>query len=210
MNNKTILIVIAAVVVLGAILFFAFGNTSNDVALNVPGTVDDTASTSQEIAAYNAAQQAVQNQNAQDQNTGSAATNRVVLAETLTGNFATIAQANLTKPGYVVIYRVNSNGESAVLGHSDLLKAGAHSNLSIQLDSPVAVRQAVVAVLHEDDGDSKFEYPDSDGYLVNAGSMLASDIDVVDVTSAEAESKVLEAQTAAFLENNFKTGTSSN
>lgn len=209
MNNRTILLVIAVVVVLGAILFFAFGNTNNDLSVNVPGTVDDTASTSEEIAQFNA-QQAAQNQNTQNQNTGSAATNRVVLAETLTGNFATVAQATLTKPGYVVIYKINSNGDSAILGHSDLLKVGAHTNISIQLDSPVAVRQAVVAVLHEDDGDSKFEYPESDGYLVNAGSLLASDIDVVDVKYADDESKVLEAQTAAFIENNFKTGTSSN
>jgi flagellar basal body-associated protein FliL len=209
MNNKTILIVVAAVVVLGAIFFFAFGNNADDVALNVPGTVTNTASTSQEVAAYNA-QQAAQNQDDQNPDTQTAATNRVVLAETLTGNFATVAQANLTKPGYVVIYRVNSNGDSSVLGHSDLLTAGAHTNISIQLDTPVAVRQAVVSVLHEDDGDSKFEYPESDGYLVNAGSMLASDIDVVDVTSAAEESKVLEAQVKAFLENNFKTGTSSN
>lgn len=197
--NKTILIAVAAVAVIGAILFFAFSD-SNVAPMNT-NTADNNASTTAEVNEFNA-QQNAQNQN--EQTTVTTPSNRVVLAETVTGNFVTVTQASLTKSGYVVLYRVNSNGDSSVIGHSNLLDAGAHANLNIQLDDPIGKQQAVVAVLHEDDGDEKFEYPDADGYLVSSGNMLANDIDVVDVKAGEAESKVLEAKIATYLENNFQ------
>lgn len=210
MNNKSILIVLIAVVILGAILFFAFGN-SDDGAVNMPNTITDNASTSQQVADYTA-QQNAQNQNTTNTNTTTNTTpvNSVVLAETPAGNFATVAQAYLTRSGYVVFHLVNSNGDSSIIGKTDLLAAGSHANVKVQLDTPLAYKQAVVAVLHEDDGDGKFEYPESDGYLVNANGFFVSDIDVVDVSRSDAESKVLEAQVATFMENNFDTNDTSN
>lgn len=208
--NKTVLIVALILVAVGGLLLFTF---SMNTAKTVPNTAnDDTASTSQEVANYNAIVNAQNQQNTANQNPPTTAPlpNRVVLAEAVAGNFATAANVALTKPGYVVIYKINSNGDSSVLGHSDLLTAGTHSDVKIQLDNPVAFKESVVAVLHEDDGDEKFEYPDADMYLVNAGDLLVSDIDVVDVKSADAESKVLEAQTETYLKNNFKLGSTTN
>lgn len=130
------------------------------------------------------------------------AQNSVDLAENETGNFADISQATLTKSGYVVLYKTNSNGESAIIGHSDLLTAGTHSNLRIQI-TPIAYKQAIVAVLHQDDGDGKFEFPGADKYLVNSDATIVSDIDVVDVTGDAKEDAVLKSQVNTYLENHF-------
>ncbi len=131
-----------------------------------------------------------------------AASNRVILGELEGGNVITVAEATLTKKGYVVLYRVNSNGDSALVGKSDLLNAGTHRSIAIQLVAPAIESQAIVAVLHQDNGNGKFEQG-SDQYLLN-GQLLANDIDVVGVERSDRESRILETQVEAYLETNFK------
>lgn len=129
--------------------------------------------------------------------------NSVLLGEVPEGNIITVAEATLVKPGFVALYRINSNGDSALVGNSDLLSAGAHHMISIQLRNLAVKRQAMVAVLHEDDGDGKFEFPESDPYLKN-GPLLSNDIDVVGVSRTDREARILETQVEAYLETNFK------
>jgi len=190
--NNNVLVAVLAVVIVGAILFFAFGG-SNDAVLNTTNTGNTPTTTQSQNT----------NTNTTNNTTGNTNTNtlpnRVTLAETESGNTVTVASAALTKSGYIVIYKVNSNGESSVVGQSDLLKAGAHSDVKVQVNAPLAEKQAVVAVLHEDDGDEKFEYPDADLYLENSGGLIVSDIDVVGVDGASDENKVLQAQVEKFL-----------
>jgi len=108
----------------------------------------------------------------------------VVLLETKSQGIVTAATVKLAKAGYVVIYRTNSNEKTELVGYSDLLPPGSYLNVPVQLSSPVARKQVVTAVLHEDDGDGKFEFPVSDFYLKN-GSRLVYDEDVVEVPIVE-------------------------
>lgn len=127
--------------------------------------------------------------------------NSIVLAETDTGNFVTIAYANLTQPGFIAVYKVNSNSETLPIGHTDLLPPAIISNLKLEINTVVAEKQTIVAVLHQDDGDGVFEFPESDPYLKN-GDFIVSDVDVVEIR-AEREAKNLKAQIDTYLENNF-------
>ncbi len=136
----------------------------------------------------------------------SASVNSVTLKPTETGNFASVQRATLTKPGFVVVYRVNSNSETEVVGSSELLLPGTYGDIAIQLDSVIASNQTVVAVLHEDDGDGEFKLPNTDLYLGNVGQPIVSDVDVVGV-SAEKEDAVLQNQVEAYLEKNLTTST---
>jgi hypothetical protein len=96
----------------------------------------------------------------------------------------TVATVRLAKSGYVALYRTDSNGQTRFIGNSALLSPGAYTNIQVQITNPVARRQVVTAVLHEDDGDGRFEFPASDPYLRN-GTQLVYDEDVVDVPIVE-------------------------
>jgi hypothetical protein len=121
---------------------------------------------------------------------GRGAENSVVLAENETGNVAKVAEVTLTQPGFVAVYNVNSQGDTTLLGTSDLLTAGTHTDVTVQLDSVIARNQTLVATLHADDGDGKFEFPDSDFYLANGTTAIVSDVDVVDVAAANEDAQL--------------------
>lgn len=129
--------------------------------------------------------------------------NSVLLSETETGNFVTIGYANLTRPGFIAIYKVNSNSETILVGQTDLLPPTIITNLKIEINTVIAEDQTIVAVLHQDDGDGIFKFPESDPYLKNADGMIVSDVDVVDVRF-EREAKGLRDQINTYLERNFE------
>ncbi len=201
MDNKFIAIVVLVIVVAGAGYYLVTREKASD-------TTNTVANSNQEGDTQN-----TQN----TQNTGSTSTNEsaentfrtnnsVVLAENKTGNFALVQSARLSKPGFVVIHRVNSNSDSEILGHSAFLAAGIHANLNIQLSSVASKEQTLVAALHEDDGDGKFEFPDSDFYLGDSTTRVVMDVDVVDVLPQK-EAEILDSQVNLFLKNAFGTTT---
>lgn len=203
-----------AVVLLAGVGFIVF--SSNDEIAEVIHEVEsETAkelaedslevNSSETVSVDGALNSAIENQSTSmnvAQNTSVPAANRVILGEVEPGNIVTVPQAQLLKDGYVVLYKVDNRGEATLVGKTQVLGAGVHNNLKIQLSGPAVDRQAIVAVLHGDDGDEKFEYPGEDNYLLNGG-VLASDIDVVGVVRSDRESRILETQVAAFLETNF-------
>lgn len=209
MNNK-MAIAGGAAILLAGILFIIF--SSNDEIAQVISEVENEItkeSSPNDLVATNTEDTVAASANAAGANGGAAmqesipATNYVILGELEGGNIVTVSQASLLQDGYIVLYRINNRGESSLVGKSDLLKAGTHTNVSIQLVSVVAEMQAIVAVLHRDDGNGKFEYPGPDRYLLNDG-LLTSDIDVVGIQRSDRESRVLETQVEAFLETNFR------
>lgn len=164
---------------------------------------DDTDSMDAETAVENNAADEISGNDTVNTSTQTGTTNSVRLAENETGNFANIASATLDRPGYVVIYKVNSNGNTTLLGSTDLLAAGSHTDMQVQLDTVVAREETIVAVLFADtDGDGEFSEGGDDGYIGNAGTAIISDVDVVDVPQAE-EQASLEAQVDAYLESSL-------
>lgn len=122
----------------------------------------------------------------------------LVLLETESGSIVTVATARLAKPGYIVIYRTNSQEKTELIGYSKLLDPGYYTSVPIQVSSAVVKRQVVTAVIHEDDGDGTFEFPASDFYLKN-GTRLVYDEDVVDVPIVE-EAGLINGTVEAHLE----------
>ncbi len=190
MNTKTVAI-IAVVLVALAGGYYYFMVREPEVASNAT-TQNATTNT-----------QTNTNTVTQDPRTGSNAVEpetMVMLEENKTGSFAAIARAKFTRPGYVVIYRVNSNSDSEIIGHSNLLAVGTHDNFNVQLSSVAAREQTLVAVLHADDGDGEFEFPGSDSYLGNSSVRVTLDTDVVDTLSKD-EPALLRDQVELFLKN---------
>ena len=106
--------------------------------------------------------------------------NSVLLAENDSTNLLKIELATLNRSGYVVIYRVNNRGKSSLVGRTKLLKTGTYTDLTVQVDKLIVDSEMAVAVLHEDDGDGKFEYPESDDYILEDG-IIVSDIDFIEI-----------------------------
>lgn len=194
MNNKTIIAVILTLVVLGGVVYFVTKNEATEKAVS-----DQTSQSQTETpAVVPVAGEATETKPLQP-------TNSVVLSPTETGNAVTVQSATLTKPGFIVIYQVNSNSETKSVAHSNLLLPGTYNNLTIQLGTPIVYKQTIVAVLHEDNGDG--EYTAADLYLGNPSQPVVSDVDVVDI-SMEDEDAVLQKQVERYLENNFNASTS--
>lgn len=208
--NKTSVIAIIGVMALGVVLFLLFSTGDQGASLTVPNNATTTQEDLQGQENMREDMTNTTNTNGQTNGQNSANTqpeNAVVLGEVEAGNVITVPQARLAQDGYVVLYRVNSNGESSVVGNSRLLEAGTHSNITIQLQGgPAIERQAIVAALHEDDGDGKFEYPESDRYLLSSNGTVISDIDVVGVERSDREGMILENQVEAYLDANFDDG----
>ncbi|MEX0917524.1 MAG: hypothetical protein WDZ93_00015 [Candidatus Paceibacterota bacterium] len=186
MKNIVIIGAIAVVVLAGIYFFMQSDDVNMDEVMNGDETADEMDDTDT-------------NTSAGGNNSGAGPENNVVLAENETGNFATIASATFTQQGFVAIYKVDSQGKTTLIGNTDLLEAGTHSNISVQLDSIVAKEETIVAVMHADDGDGEFEFPESDFYLNNSTSAFVADVDVVDVDFADEEAS-LQAQVETYLE----------
>ena len=181
--NKTAIAVIVVLLLGGLLIYYFNMRQSDSEALVATTTVNGTSGAQNSATGQNAPQ----------------AVNSIVLQDTESGNFVVVDSAQLLKQGYVVIYHANSNSQTDIVGHSDLLSVGVHKNLRIQLDSPIAKEQNVIAVLHEDNGDKKFEFPGPDLYLGNATSRFVSDVDIVDVAFNK-EPAILDSQIEVYLD----------
>ncbi len=194
-NNKTALIVVAAVILLGGLWFMA---TRDDASMtaennNTPGNTS------------------AQNQGSSTAPTtaGTPQAGSVMLAETTPGSKVVVQSAYLTAPGYIVVYRSTTDGDTKIVGKSSLLEMGAYSNHTITLDSSVSKDQSVTAVLHKDDGDGKFEVPGDDSFMQSGSVRVISDVDVVGSPMSE-EPDDLESQVEAYIEESEEASTTSN
>lgn len=123
----------------------------------------------------------------------------VTLAENETGNSANVASVTLPRPGFVVIYKVNSNGEASYAGSSRLLDQGTHYSVDITLTSVAAREQTLVAALHVDSNENGDFDAGTDLYLWTESNAIVTDVDVVDV-DPEDETETLHDQVRTYLE----------
>lgn len=71
-----------------------------------------------------------------------------------TGTEMTVNSTTLEAPGFVVIHEKGVDGKpGTVLGASALLEAGQYTNVKITLSRAVAADEALIAMIHIDDGD---------------------------------------------------------
>lgn len=69
-----------------------------------------------------------------------------------------VSYARLSKPGYVVVYETNANGDRETVGQSEYLEAGEHRNVVVtrsqaRTGNPGSLSAVVVA----DDGDGSYD-----------------------------------------------------
>ena len=89
--------------------------------------------------------------------------NLVRVADQIATNSAKIISTALTEGGYVVIHESTPDGTpGAVVGYSNYLEAGSYSDLTIRLTKSVKLGAVLFAMLHSDDGDKTYGFPDED------------------------------------------------
>lgn len=91
------------------------------------------------------------------------------------GLSVTLDMVTLTQPGFVVLHAANEDGSLQVLpvlGQTDRLSAGDHSNVTIDIASDQApvVGDQVFAMVHVDDGDGAYVFPESDAPFIVDGN----------------------------------------
>lgn len=179
--NKTLLVILG-VVLIGGLAIYLITMQSDDFATGNDQTSEDTTqNTDTNTIGSNANQNGTTNQRI----------NTLVLAENGGGNTVDIASVSLEEPGFIALYRMNSQSDVQFIGVSDFLPAGAYTDLQVQVDSIIVEDQIVVGVLYADDGNGEFDAPESDYYL-NNNYEVVTDVDVVGMDFADEPAEILE------------------
>jgi hypothetical protein len=102
----------------------------------------------------------------------------------------TVASANLSEGGYVVIHADDNGSPGAVLGNSSYLANGTSENIEIELDQNLTANTSLIAMAHLDtDGDEVYEFAGGslDGPYTENGSAVvdSANITVQDMTETE-------------------------
>lgn len=194
--NKLLLAALLVVIVIAIGVFF-FGN--DDMGTELPSITVPSQSTTTQTATNTPSNDAGTNTSTTANDV--TPTNQLVLAENETSNSATIAYVQLTRPGYVALFRMNSQSDVAFVGSTDLLEPGEYTDIRVQLSSMAVEGQNLAAVLYADNGDGEFTYTDGgDTYLTN-GTTFVSDVDVIGI-DPEDEAEELSDHIDTYLEAN--------
>lgn len=92
------------------------------------------------------------------------------------GGSVEIASLTLAEPGYVVVHANDGGKPGAVIGRTELIDAGTHENVSVQID-PTRAGDRVYPMLHTDDGDGVYEFPGADAPTTFGGSVVVAPVD---------------------------------
>jgi len=98
-----------------------------------------------------------------------------------------VSHVYLDKPGYVVIHQVKLDGKPGkVIGRSDLLE-GKVENLRIKVEDYLG-RGELIAMLHYDNGNGKYEFPGPDAPVKVAGVIAQVKFRIIQTTPSIAVS----------------------
>lgn len=100
--------------------------------------------------------------------------NSIQVANQAATSSATITSASFGQGGYIVIHAATADGAPGeVIGYSEYLAPGSYDNVQITLTKPVKIGDNLFAMLHGDDGDQTYGFPDEDLPLKdNAGNII--------------------------------------
>lgn len=107
--------------------------------------------------------------------------NALEVADQTATNSATIDKAVLAQGGYVVVHAAAADGTpGAVIGYTNYLEPGKYTGLTVILTKPVKVGDTIFPMLHSDDGDKTYGFPDEDFPLKDsAGAIILKKVKVV-------------------------------
>jgi hypothetical protein len=80
----------------------------------------------------------------------------VYVADQKPGSSATVSLAGIIGGGYVVIHEVTDGNPGAIIGNSSLLPTGESGNVVVNLSRETKEGEELIAMLHNDNGDSVF------------------------------------------------------
>lgn len=81
---------------------------------------------------------------------------KIIVATQLAGNWVTVDNLSLSKPGFVVIHEATSNNQPGkIVGASNWVAAGTKQDLEVK--ATITSGKKYFAMLHYDDGDKKFD-----------------------------------------------------
>ncbi len=121
-------IIIIVLIIIGVLVF-------NNKSTETPGAMTETPTTTETPAA--------------------SVVNRIIMSDQYPGNVVYLSSVQLAKPGWVVIHKDAAGKPGAIIG-SVYLPAGTNPG-KVTLTSPMVDGQLYYAMLHNDDGDMKFD-----------------------------------------------------
>ena len=93
-----------------------------------------------------------------------------VQSQAITDGMVLVEDVNLDKPGYVVIHKVAGSSPGAVIGNSALLNGEAH-DVEVKV-SGYENEKELIAMLHYDDGDNAYGFPQDEDNPVTANGQV--------------------------------------
>lgn len=144
MKHKVVIGVLAAIIILGGgYWYFSQNKAAAPETQEIIGDVPNDRDEQNEI-----------NTDATTNTTPS--TDKIVVSAQLPGSDITVDNISLSKPGFVVVYELDSAGRlGKVVGTSNYLTAGNKQDLEVK--ATVVANRKYSAVLYVDNGDKKFD-----------------------------------------------------
>jgi cytochrome c oxidase subunit II len=94
-----------------------------------------------------------------------------------------IGDIHLDKPGYVVVHKVAGGKPGDVIGNSGLFEGEVHDS-KVQI-SNYQNEKELIAMLHYDDGDGKYEFPGDDLPVIVNGKAVLQKFSLIGTSSIE-------------------------
>ena len=86
--------------------------------------------------------------------------NAIFISDQKPGNSVTVGFADIADGGYVVIHEVTDGNPGTIIGNSAFLPSGELQNIPVNLLSKTEDGKELIAMLHNDNGDSVFNAAD--------------------------------------------------
>ncbi len=145
MKQKYLIIAVAAIVILGGLYLYMRNHKAA-----APENTNQTSSTNSNTNEFTG-----DVPNDKPDNSGQPTSATVAVSEQTPGSSITIDNAFLEKPGFIAIHEVDSKGQPGkIIGASGYLTVGPKQDLEINV--PIVAGGKYIAMLHEDNGDKKF------------------------------------------------------
>lgn len=83
--------------------------------------------------------------------------NSIYVADQKPGSSLTVFQVQLEAPGFVAIHKDMNGAFGPIIGSTSLVQAGTTTQMAVSLNEPIRNGQKLYAMIHQDDGDGKFD-----------------------------------------------------
>ncbi|MBU2103547.1 hypothetical protein KKD81_00600 [Patescibacteria group bacterium] len=105
--------------------------------------------------------------------------NAVLVSDQQPADETVVTYAKLSKPGYVVVYSADTDGNKSVLGTSELMSAGEHRNVHVKhRNGAISAGGSISAAIVADNGDGSFSEESDTDVAAEDDAMISEDADL--------------------------------